>query len=96
MIKVFIEYKVGPEHREAYQSMHESIRQRMQALVNIHNYKIYEGLEQPGLIVEMLDVETTADFQAIRRQRTEEMAIDSYIIGGVSKVHIWAFQEISI
>ncbi|CAG7639016.1 hypothetical protein PAESOLCIP111_04001 [Paenibacillus solanacearum] len=98
MCIVFVEYKIGAEHREAYVSW-------MRGMQAAHpQMEWYEGTEQPGLFVEIwhgLRGEPYRAMQAARRgeevRQPEWQGWDAmvpWVPGGKDKIHIWQFEKV--
>lgn len=97
-IKVFIEYKVIPEKRKQYLKLAEKITDQYKDF-QIQNFSVYEGIEQPNLFVEDFVITNYEFFNRLKNFRLEEQIpfwqdLHSCIYGSVSKLNIFAFEEI--
>lgn len=100
MCKVFVEYKVKPEHREAYLTWVNEMTHADR------RFSVYEGTDQPGLFVELWD---GMNYEEYVRMKGWRLAADSsgggnknrwgemerFIEGGISKIHIWHFTKVT-
>ncbi|UFJ41274.1 hypothetical protein LOK74_01605 [Brevibacillus humidisoli] len=95
MLMVFIEYKVNAEQRKPYLQemarMPNEVKER-----GGRSYRFYEGLDQPCLFVESFEVDDEATYQSIKDWRTTDERFAPYLAGGLEKIHVWAFQPVSI
>jgi hypothetical protein len=97
MIKVFIEYKLEPGCKD------EIIRLSRQAGTLLSgqgasDYRIFEGVDQPGLIVEEFWVGDAEDYRRYKEERLQGrrdlwLEMNACAAGGAEKIHIWAFRE---
>lgn len=100
-IQVFAEYKIIPEKRQEYLDKIEQVRIAMEQ-IGVHDFDVYEGVDQSNLFVEMFHVPTVAAYEKIKRKRCDAKAapgvfwqtINDCIIGGTEKLHMWAFAPI--
>ncbi|MCD1259840.1 hypothetical protein B5M42_013455 [Paenibacillus athensensis] len=70
MHKVFVEYAIKPEKRDAY-------LQYMRRLAHMERrLEVLEGTDQPGLFVEIWSGVTPAEYAAMKRGRLEGEAAD--------------------
>lgn len=97
-VKVFIEYQIVSEKRDTFMQILPGLKRSADEQGG-REYKIYEGTDQPNLIVEEFLVENIRRYQEIK---TERLNSDSpfwknqheHIVGGAKKLHIWAFKEL--
>ncbi|RKD21024.1 hypothetical protein BEP19_15190 [Ammoniphilus oxalaticus] len=95
MIKVFMEYKIKPEYRAAYEAIMPEVKEWM-AQQKARNYQHFEGIHQPLLFVEMFDVESIEEYNRFKKLRCEEKTFFAECIsGGAQKINMWAFAETS-
>ncbi|MBA4495468.1 hypothetical protein ACFO25_19350 [Paenactinomyces guangxiensis] len=97
---VFVEYRVEQEHWDKFIENIPLIRQKTQAAGRVISHLFLTGSEQPGLVVENIQVADWETYERIRAMRTCETdrplsQLDLFIKGGRSKIHIWAFKPIS-
>ncbi|WP_035100270.1 MFS transporter [Aneurinibacillus terranovensis] len=100
-IQVFVEYKVLEEKRTEYMEQMESLRHAMEK-IGVDDFQVYEGVDQPGLFVEMFHVPTVESYRKLKRKRCEEppgksgfwQMINPYVSGGTEKIHMWAFAPV--
>jgi hypothetical protein len=97
-IKVFMEYKILPEFRDSFMALIHSLEQHVQELGG-HHYEVYEGSDQPNLIVEEFYVDHMDCYHAFKLQRLDPQSalytqLDKLVSGGGSKQHIWAFEKL--
>ncbi|MBP1157198.1 MULTISPECIES: hypothetical protein [unclassified Paenibacillus] len=93
-IKVFIEYKIRNEKMTDYKKMIPKI----QEIYSEKQYSAYEGVDQPGLIVEEFFVSNMEEYSETKNNRltgSDPIWIDlaDCIEGGAKKMHIWAFAQ---
>jgi hypothetical protein len=96
--KVFIEYKIIAEKRDTFMELLPDLKQN----ADWHGgreYKIYEGTDQPNLIVEEFLVEDIERYQMIKTERLNPNSPlwkkhHQHIAGGADKLHIWAFKAL--
>ncbi|WP_139492289.1 MFS transporter [Brevibacillus dissolubilis] len=90
MITVFSEYKINEEMRKRFltymQTMEGKIAER-----GGKEYRFLEGMDQPNLFVEMFQVDSHEQYQAIKAWRQEDDELAGAVAGGKAKIHIWAF-----
>ncbi|VEF46760.1 Uncharacterised protein [Bacillus freudenreichii] len=96
MLKVYIEYKVISEKREAYLSL---IKQAYKNDENtIDKFFLYEGVEQPNLFVEDIILLNSNKFNEFKKGRLQETGfwgdVHSCVEGGISKVRVYAFKNV--
>lgn len=95
MLLVFIEYKVNEEHREAY------LREMARIPAEVaerggRNYQVYEGTDQPCLFVESFEVADEMTYRAIKAWRTGDQRFAAFLVGGLEKMHVWAFRPVAL
>ncbi|MBN6187896.1 MFS transporter [Aneurinibacillus sp. BA2021] len=101
-IQVFAEYKIQAEKRQDYLRKIDDIAMAMQQ-IGVDDFIVYEGVDQPGLFVEMFHVPTMDAYRKIKRKRCEDKAapgvfwqsINDCLEGGTDRLHMWAFAPIS-
>lgn len=102
-IQVFVEYKVKPDMREEYLHKIKDVATAMN-YIGVDDFTVHEGVDQPGLFVEMFHVPTIQAYRKIKRKRCEEKAatgefwqsVNHCIQGGTEKLHMWAFSPIDM
>ncbi|GEN33884.1 MULTISPECIES: MFS transporter [Aneurinibacillus] len=102
-IQVFAEYKILPEKREEYLHKIKDVAAAMK-MIGVDDFTLQEGVDQPGLFVEMFHVPSMEAYRKIKRKRCEDTAalgafwqsINDCIAGGTDKLHMWAFASIDI
>ncbi|MED0675455.1 hypothetical protein ABEV55_03410 [Aneurinibacillus thermoaerophilus] len=102
-IQVFAEYKIIPEKRGEYLQKIKDIAIAMEK-IGARNFVLQEGVDQPGLFVEMFHVPTVEAYRKIKRKRCEEtgtsggfwQSINDCIVGGTNKLNMWAFAPVDI
>ena len=98
MLKVFIEYKVDAEQSGKYFSLLPAVRKQMESW-QVQQYRIYEGTDQPLLMVEEFLVADQSRYERYKNDRLSGAdafwnEVHACVAGGAGKVHMWAFQEI--
>lgn len=93
--KVFVEYKVKASHREL---MMEFLSKLIQEQPQV---KIYEGTDQPGLIVEEWEGMDNEQYKKMKLERLQAdhskwTQMQDWVEGGKEKVHIWQFQSLDL
>lgn len=90
---IFVEYRIGPEHREKYMQASKRLLSTQQRCVH------YEGSDQPGVFVEQYFDTTPEQYRQMKQLRLHQESewddIADCIPGGKSKLHIWEFVEIA-
>lgn len=90
MEKVFVEYAITDEAINEYEAYMESIRA-------FHaDWDWFEGTDQPGLYVEIWHGVGYAEYEAMKRRRTDPAdeewgRLDLWVRGGLAKLHLWHF-----
>ncbi|GGG01872.1 hypothetical protein [Paenibacillus abyssi] len=97
-IKVFIEYKIISEKRDMFMQLLPDLKQNA-AEHGGREYKIYEGTDQPNLIVEEFLLQDIERYQMIKAERLNPDSPfwskhHEHIAGGADKLHIWAFKAL--
>lgn len=97
-IKVFIEYKLNQDIDQGFSSHAPKLRDKWKEL-GAEDVHIYEGTDQPNLIVEEFFVDSEEAYHRLKDLRLAETDpfwkdLHGYIAGGKDKVHIWAFREL--
>ncbi|MBO8164637.1 MAG: MFS transporter [Brevibacillus sp.] len=90
MLMVFIEYKVKAELREQYLKKMTDVPDQVAARGG-NSWRFYEGLDQPCLFVESFEVPDEAVYREIKEWRTRDQELARYLVGGLEKMHVWAF-----
>lgn len=96
-ITVFIEYRIQPHLRSVFFDNISALRDTVNRVENVLNHEILEGTDQPSLIVEVIqvkDMDTYHQLKTIRTKGSGIEAVDHAIVGGSSKINIWAFQPV--
>jgi hypothetical protein len=102
-IQVLAEYKIKNEKREEYLRKIKDVAAAME-MIGVEDFTVHEGIDQPGLFVEMFRVPTIEAYRKIKRKRCEAKAepgvfwqsINDCIVGGTEKLHMWTFASITI
>ncbi|MEW9700653.1 hypothetical protein [Paenibacillus sp. SI8] len=96
MCKVFVEYAINPEGRASYLIYMQELQSREGRL------ELLEGTDQPGLFVEIWTDITYAEYEVLKRKRTQQVEDsedqakwDQWIKGGLSKLHMWHFTQVT-
>lgn len=95
MITIFMEYRIKPEKREQYLEYMEQMPEDIERM-GAHEYRFYEGVDQPNLFVETFEVHSKDNYIACKEKRTSDERLASYVLGGAEKIHLWAFEQINI
>lgn len=90
MVTVFMEYKLDEQKRADFGELMNSMADELK-MRGAKNYRLLEGMDQPGLIVETFDVESAEAYQVIKAWRLADEDLCACIPGGAAKLHIWAF-----
>ncbi|EXX87691.1 hypothetical protein BG53_14085 [Paenibacillus darwinianus] len=92
MYKLFVEYRIEPEHRKSFLTWAEKAKKRETGLI------IYEGTDQPGLFVEIWEAAGESEAERKKEERCAERSFGSemfdYVPGGRDKVHAWTFRAV--
>lgn len=90
MVICFVEYRIMPEHEEAYRAW---IARRSE---DPGGFKLYEGTDQPLLFVEVWEAGSVETAEAIKKERCGERSswriMSDWIPGGAAKLHAWTFR----
>lgn len=100
-IQVFVEYKVIKEKKEEYFRKIEDLALVLEK-IGAKDFKVFEGVDQDHLFVEMFQVPAMSSYQKLKRKRCEEEAepgvfwqsINDCVEGGKEKIHMWAFHPL--
>jgi hypothetical protein len=97
MIKVFIEYKVEEGKKERFLALLSAMRDKMNDW-QAQQYRVYEGTDQPLLMVEEFFVPGQDEYERFKASRLGGSdpfwnEVHDCVAGGAGKVHIWAFRE---
>lgn len=95
MITVFVEYKLDPLQREAYLAAIPRIKRETEQRGG-RGYRWLEGVEQPNTFVETFTVDAWERYEAIRSWRLADPDFPAFVLGGVAKLHIWAFCDVAM
>ncbi len=94
-MQIFLEYKVKDDCTEQYEALMKEI---LPALKNYEATDVdwYEAADQKNLYVEMFQLPTMSHYHGMKKMRcTLEhqlfSKLDSVVVGGIEKVHCWAF-----
>jgi L-rhamnose mutarotase len=98
MLKIFIEFKVKGEAREAFLALIPELKLKAQEQ-GAEQFGIYEGTDQPLLFVEEFYVKDHDHYQRIKQERLDGQSpfwnkMHDCIEGGAKKLHIWAFKPL--
>ncbi|MWC29530.1 hypothetical protein [Paenibacillus sp. MMS18-CY102] len=89
----FAEYRIIPEHRQAYLSYSKQLAQQGELVPTI-----YEGTDQPNVFVELWTAPSEAEAEAINQARRSGQSpwhrIKEWVEGGEAKVHVWTFRPV--
>jgi hypothetical protein len=90
MEKVFVEYAIADESRDEYIAFMKTIRARGA------EWDWFEGTDQPGLFVEVWHGVGYAEYEAMKRSRTDPGDEEwgkmlTWVRGGTGKLHLWHF-----
>lgn len=89
----FAEYRIMPEHRQAYLSYASQVAKGTQP-----EPTIYEGTDQPNVFVELWTAPSEAEAEVIKQKRRSEQSpwhrVQEWVEGGEAKVHVWTFRPI--
>ncbi|MDQ0208262.1 hypothetical protein [Alkalicoccobacillus murimartini] len=96
-IRVFIEYKVQGEAKEAYEQLMPSVIKTLSE-EGASQIEWFEAADQPLLYVEMFEVASFSHYQRLKELRQTKnhplfSELDIYIEGGLTKLHCWAFRQ---
>lgn len=91
--KVFVEYKVKAAQRA---NMLDFLHERMRENPGL---KVYEGADQPGLIVEEWEDMDESLYMEMKSERMQSdhpkwSQMHGSIEGGMEKMHIWLFRSL--
>lgn len=97
-ITVFIEYRIDPQKQSVFFKNLPALREATKSAGNVIDHEIMEGIDQPGLIVEVIqvgDMNTYEQLKAMRQSGNGIMGdVAKTIHGGSSRVNVWAFQPV--
>lgn len=92
--KVFVEYKVSPEFREAYISFVRELQADQEGV------EWLESEDQPCLFLEIWELQTEEQVAQFRQERLQETDRESrwtrqhrWIEGGPAKINVWRFRS---
>ena len=100
-LRVYVEYRLIPERRQEWQERLRAWQQQLSRLP-VLSYAFYEGVEQPGVIVEEYQVPDQEAYRRLREERLAEGNPDASwqilpcVQGGREKLHVWAFAPIRL
>jgi hypothetical protein len=92
LYKVFVEYKVFPENREAYIAFMREIQTRYPQV------ELLEATDQHQLFVEIWEQSMEEEYYKFKQGRLqlnheEWSTLHAWIQGGAAKINIWRFQQ---
>lgn len=98
-LKIFAEYMVAKGERDIFFSLLQEVKEYQVSIWSVKDFEIYEGTDQPNLFVEEFDMEGEDNFNRLKEERLLEKdalwkKLNSCIVGGRDKLHIWAFKKI--
>ncbi|MED1950436.1 hypothetical protein [Brevibacillus centrosporus] len=93
MLTVFIEYKLDPAKRQDALILLEGMAEKLSAM-GAASYSCLEGIDQPGLFVEMFEVEEVEQYEKIKAWRLVDEAFCACVSGGAAKLNVWAFRAV--
>lgn len=104
MSKVFVEYAIKSEFRDSFLIYMHQLQQREGRL------ELLEGTDQEGLFVEIWKDVTYEEYLRMKKERLDEVAREAlnedlnedlianweqWIQGGIRKLHMWHFGQVS-
>ncbi|GAB7388977.1 hypothetical protein BSNK01_28150 [Bacillaceae bacterium] len=98
-IKIFVEYKVLEEKREAFLQLIPELQKHLEEW-NADQFQIYEGIDQPMLFVEEFYLPHVEQYKKLKEARMNGDApfwktFNACIAGGGQNVHVWAFRKLN-
>lgn len=92
MYKVFVEYKVSPENREAYIAFMREVQ------IRYPQVQLLEATDQHLLFVEIWEQTAEEEYHKFKQDRVqlnheEWSSLHAWIQGGSAKINIWRFQR---
>jgi len=94
MLMMFMEYKLDSSKRSAALELLAGMADRLAAL-GASQYRCMEGIDQPGLFVEVFAVPTAEQYEQIKAWRLADAAFCACVDGGAAKLHAWAFHDVA-
>jgi hypothetical protein len=97
VLKVFIEFKLKPESRDVFLAFIPELLQKSMEQ-QVEGVQLFEGTDQPGLVVEEFYVKDMEHYNKIKAERLNEDSpfwkkFHDCLQGGAQKLHIWAFNK---
>jgi hypothetical protein len=97
-IKVFVEYKIKNDKKNVFFPLIPQIKNQLEAC-QAKSVRLFEGTDQPLLIVEEYEVDRMEIYHEIKEERSAGRktiweTLNECVAGGSPKVNIWAFHEI--
>lgn len=99
MFKVFVEYAIKPAFRDSFLIYMQEWQRRE------GRFELLEGTDQAGLFVEIWKEVTYEEYTALKQERlhrsenesnsTGQTAWEEWIEGGLRKLHMWHFTEVT-
>lgn len=100
MYTIFIEYRILSHAVSDFLAVHYSqIQRNLRQQAQLKSYRFLKGTDQADIFVETFQVEDLKLYHLWKQQLQDNNpifpwnAILPYISGGMSKFHMWAFQE---
>lgn len=99
MLKVYIEFKIIPDKHTDFLALLPELR-RTSHEQEVQGHQMFEGTDQPGLVVEEFLVKDMDHYRHIKAERLDEnhpfwKQVHDCIQGGAPKLHIWAFKSLN-
>jgi hypothetical protein len=95
-----MEYKVNPDTVQSYEKVMSSVIEELKNS-GAADIQWYKAADQQSLYVECFQVANKAAYESIKLERTSPQhlvfsSLDSFVLGGLEKVHCWAFEKMNV
>jgi hypothetical protein len=96
-VTIFVEYRVDPSHRESFLRHVDELLEETARIAPVEGHEILEGIDQPGLFVEVIRTGDRDCAQRILHHRREANggvfhSLNGWVAG--KGVQAWAFCRI--
>ncbi|MBU9719866.1 MULTISPECIES: hypothetical protein [Bacillaceae] len=96
-LQIFIEYKISADMVHEYENHMQKVLDELRAF-GAADVEWFEAADQENLYVEMFLLPTMESYELIKGKRRDGAdpvfgQLDKYIVGGLQKLHCWAFVQ---
>lgn len=97
-ITILSEFKIIDDKRDIFLSLLEDLTNNLRELGAEGEISVFEGVDQPGLFVEEFILKDKEAYDQMKKVRDSESSpfwqeYNTCILGGKTKLNIWAFEK---